>query len=100
MLQLVQWRLHVRGTEVRANETIQSRGLRKALHAGLRTNVAREHKEVIVSQTTVLLRIDEGLDVNSIALLVLVLEHLEGFGVVQSVGGGVDHGVAVGDRHD
>src|SRR5690242_10712078 len=66
---------------------------------GLRTNVAREHEEVIVSQTTILLGIDERLDVNAIALLVLVLEHLKRLGVVQGVGGGVDHGVAVLDGH-
>ena len=63
----------------------------------LRTDVAREHEEVIVRQTTVLLGIDERLDINAVALLLLVLEHLEGLGVVQGVGGGVDHGVAVLD---
>jgi hypothetical protein len=64
-----------------------------------RTNVAWEHEEVIVSQAAILLGVNEGLDVNAIALGVLVLEHLEGFGVVQSIGRGVGHGVAVGDRH-
>lgn len=65
-----------------------------------RTNVTRKHEEVIVRQTTVLLGVDEGLDINTIALGVLVLKYLEGFRVVQSVDGGVHHGVAVGDGHD
>jgi hypothetical protein len=64
-----------------------------------RTNVAWEHQEVIVSQAAILLGVNECLDVNAIALGVLVLEYLEGFGVVQSIGRGVGHGVAVGDRH-
>jgi predicted oxidoreductase len=65
-----------------------------------RTNVAGKHEEVIVRQAAVLLGINERLDVNAIALGVLVLEHLEGLGEVQGVGGGVNHGVAVLDGHD
>jgi hypothetical protein len=91
---------HVPGDPLRTLErkcggVLESRWLRE-----LRTNVAREHEEVIVRQTTVPLGVNECLDVNAIALLVLVLEHLEGLGVVQGVGGGVDHGVAVLDGHD
>lgn len=67
---------------------------------GQRTNVAREHEEVIVGQATVLLGVDERLCVDAIALRVLVLEYLERLGEIQSVGSGVGHGVAVGDGHD
>ena len=65
-----------------------------------RTNVAREHEEVIVRQTSVLLGIDERLDVNSITLLVLVLEDLKSLGEVQGIGRSVGHGVSVGNGHD
>jgi len=75
-------------------------GSRESLHAGLRTNVAGKHEEVIVRQTAVLLRVNERLDIDTIALWVLVLEHLKRLGVVQGVGGGVGHGVSVGNRHD
>jgi hypothetical protein len=64
-----------------------------------RTNIAREHEEIIVGQTAILLGINERLDINSIALRVLVLKHLKSLGVIQGVGGGVSHGVAVGNRH-
>jgi hypothetical protein len=63
------------------------------------TNVARQDEEVIVGQTTVLLGVDECLDVDSIALGVVVLEHLKGFGEVQCVSGGIGHGVAVQNGH-
>lgn len=82
-----------------AHSNKSAAGLGFELAAGLRTDVARKHEEVIVSQTTVLLGIDECLDVNAVALLVLVLEHLERLGEVQGVGGGVDHGVSVLDGH-
>jgi hypothetical protein len=65
-----------------------------------RTNVAREHEEIIVSQAAIFLRVNERLDVNAIALGVLVLEYLEGFGIVQSVDRRVGHGVTVGNGHD
>lgn len=62
---------------------------------GKRTNVTGKHEKVIVGQTTVLLGVDEGLDINAIMLRVLVLEDLKRLGVVQGVDGGVGHGVAV-----
>jgi hypothetical protein len=68
-------------------------------HTG-HTDVAREHQEVVVGQAAVSLGVNEGLDVDSIALGVLVLEHLEGFGEVQSVGSTGGHGVTVRDGHD
>ena len=63
------------------------------------TDVAREDQEVIVSQAAVNLGIDECLDINSIALRILVLENLEGCGVRQNVGGSAGHVVAVQDSH-
>jgi len=66
---------------------------------GQRTDVPRKHEEVIVGKTTVLLGVDERLDVNAIALWILVLENVKSLGVVQSVGSRVGHGVAVGDGH-
>jgi hypothetical protein len=67
---------------------------------GLRTNISRKHEEVIVGETAILLGVDKCLDIDSILLRVLVLEYFEGLGIVQSIGGGVSHGVAVGNRHD
>jgi hypothetical protein len=64
------------------------------------TDVARKHEKVVVSEAAVPLGVDEGLDIDSIALGVLVLEYLEGLGVVQGVGSAVRHGVTVGDGHD
>jgi hypothetical protein len=74
----------------------------KAAHCmrGKRTNIAGEHEEVIVSQATILLGVYERLDIDAIALGVLVLEYLEGFGVVKSVDRRIGHGVAVGNRHE
>jgi hypothetical protein len=67
---------------------------------GPRTDVPRKHEEVVVSETAILLGVDESLDVDPIVLRVLVFEYLEGLGIVQGVGGGIGHGVAVGNRHD
>jgi hypothetical protein len=64
-----------------------------------RTNVAREHEKIIVSQAAIFLGINERLDIDAITLSVLVLEHLESLGVVQGLGGGISHGVAVGNGH-
>lgn len=78
---------------------IEARILAQRWRRGLRTNVARKHEEVIVGQASVLLGVNECLDVDSVALGVLILEYFEGLGVVQGIGGGVDHSVAVGNGH-
>jgi hypothetical protein len=46
-------------------------------HSAAHTNVTREDEEVVVGQTAVVLRVEEGLNVDSIALGVLVLDNVE-----------------------
>lgn len=65
------------------------------------TNITREHKEVVISQSTILFGVNKRMDVDAIALRVLVLEYLLRFGIVQCVLLHLAcHGVAVQDRHN
>jgi hypothetical protein len=52
------------------------------LVATYRTNVARQDQEIIVSQGTVLVRVKQGIDIQTISGWIVVLQNLQGFGVV------------------
>lgn len=54
-------------------------------HSAAHTNVTRKDEEVVVGQTTVVLGVKESLDVNAIALGVLVLDNLKGILVVKDL---------------
>ena len=74
-------------------------GKREKQKARRRTNVSREHEEVVVRQTAILGGIDQSLDVDAVMLAVLVLQHLESLGEVKGASGIVGHVVTVGDSH-
>ena len=46
-------------------------------HSAAHTNVTREDEEVVVGQTTVVLGVEEGLNADTIALGVLLLDNVE-----------------------
>ena len=54
-------------------------------HSAAHTNVTREDEEVVVGQTTVVLGVEEGLDVDAIALGVLALDNVESVLVVKDL---------------
>jgi hypothetical protein len=66
------------------------------------TNISWKDQKVVVGQTTVLGGVEHGLDIETIPLLVLILEDVQGLGVVlnaaEKLGAGLD--VAAGDSHD
>lgn len=48
-----------------------------------RTDVARQDQEIVVGETTVPLGINEGVDVDAIVLSIVLLQNLQGGGVVE-----------------
>lgn len=54
-------------------------------HSAAHTNVTREDEEVVVGQTAVVLGVEESLDVDAIALGILVLDNLESVLVVKDL---------------
>jgi hypothetical protein len=72
--------------------------------SGKSTNEAWKNEEVVVCESSVLTRIYEGVDIKTITLLVLILEHIESLSIVEDLDalghgrdGSVVH-VAVSDR--
>lgn len=67
-----------------------------------RTNVAREDEEVVVGQAAVVLGVEQGLNIDTIALGVL-LEHIKGRVEIEDLllvqDGDLLHAVTVEDRH-
>lgn len=59
-----------------------------------RTDVARQDQEIVVGETAVPLRINEGVDVDAIVLSIVLLQNLQGGGVVEHLSrrGTVDGG--------
>lgn len=71
------------------------------MRARRRTYVPRQNKEIIVSQRSVLVRVEQSIDVQAISCSVVVLQNIERLGVVSDLR---LHGrraleVAIGNRH-
>lgn len=52
------------------------------LLATYRTNVARQDQEIIVSQSTVLVRVKQGIDIQTVSGWIILVQNFQGFGVV------------------
>jgi hypothetical protein len=65
------------------------------------TNIAGQDEEIIISQGTVLVRVKQGFDIQTISGRIVPLKDLQGLGVVLDLSLGVEEGlgVAVGDCH-
>lgn len=65
------------------------------------TNITGQDKEIIISQGTVLVRVKQGVDIQTISGRIVPLKDLQGLGVVLDLSLGVEEalGIAVGDSH-
>lgn len=64
------------------------------------TDVTRQDQEVIVSQCSVLVRIEQGVNIKTISGGIILLQNFEGLGVVLDLSlHGAAKCITVGDRH-
>lgn len=90
--------VHGRRNEGRLQDDVLGNGRIERDLRGSKANVARQDEEVIVRQTTASLCVHQLLNGEPISGLIL-LEELDGLGVVEEVRLAVHGGVAVGGRH-
>jgi hypothetical protein len=66
------------------------------------TDVARQDQEIIISQGTVLVRVKQGINIQTVSGRIFILKDFQSLGVVLDLPLGVEEttGIAVGDRHD